>query len=65
MIERYFAQQEAILCHFPNIHCYSLKKKTYNAKQGFISGSIIFETGYRLDFVEVKNTDEQGKIKYR
>ncbi|CAN2040009.1 putative Genome sequencing data, contig C327 [Candidatus Magnetomoraceae bacterium gMMP-15] len=65
MIEKYFLQIEHIIQEFPNIRSLSLKKKIYNVKQGFISGSLIFENGYRLDFAEVRNTDVKAKIKYR
>ncbi len=65
MIEDYFLQIEVIIQEFPNIRSLSLKKKIYNAKQGCISGSIVFENGCRLDFVEVKDTDKSSKVKYR
>jgi len=65
MIEGYFAQLEQILQEFPNICSLTVRKKIYNVKQGYISGSIIFENGYRLDFVEVKDIDIKSKIKYR
>jgi hypothetical protein len=65
MIETYFLQIEQTIQEFPNVRYLSLTKKIYNANQGYISGSIIFENNHRLDFVEVKNTDTQPKIKYR
>ncbi len=65
MIERYFLQLEHIIQEFSNIRSLTLKKKIYNARQGYITGSIIFENGYRLDFTEVKNTDLKSKVKYR
>ena len=65
MIEAYFLQLEQIIQEFPNIRFVSLTKKTYNATQGYIGGSIIFENNHRLDFVEVKNTDIKQKLKYR
>lgn len=65
MIDKYFTQLEQIFQQFPNIQTYTLTKKVYNNKQGFINGMIVFENGYRLDFVEVKNTDVRTKIKYR
>ncbi len=65
MIEAYFLQIERVFQEFPNIRSLSLKKKLYNVKQGYVSGSVIFENGYRLDFVEVKNTDVKPKVKYR
>ncbi len=65
MIEIYFTQLEQILQAFPNIQSSTLKTKRYNEKQGYISGSITFETGCRLEFVEVKDMDRLAKIKYR
>ena len=65
MIEAYFTEIEQTIQEFPHIRFLSLTKKIYNATQGYISGSIIFENSHRLDFVEVKNTDYQNKVKYR
>ena len=65
MIDIYFAQLEQNFQDFPLISFYSLTKKRYNAKQGFIRGTIVFEDGSQLEFVEVKNTDRREKIKYR
>ena len=65
MIESYFAQVEQVLQAFPSIRSYTLKKKVYNSKQGYIGGSIIFENRHRLDFVQVKDLETTGKIKYR
>ena len=49
MIESYFAKVEQALQAFPSIRSYTLKKKVYNSKQGYIGGSIIFENRRRLD----------------
>jgi hypothetical protein len=65
MIETYFTQCEQILQAFPNIQSSTLTTKHYNARQGYISGSILFETGCRLEFVEVKDMDRPAKITYR
>ena len=65
MIEAYFIEIEQTIREFPNVRFVSLTKKIYNATQGYIGGSIIFENNHRLDFVEVKNTDFQQKLKYR
>ncbi|QTA82642.1 putative Genome sequencing data, contig C327 [Desulfamplus magnetovallimortis] len=65
MIEKYFLQLEHIIQQFSNIRSLTLKKKIYNTRQGYITGSVIFENGYRLDFTEVRNTDLKSKIKYR
>lgn len=50
---------------FPYIRSYTLSKKVYNAKQGFIRGVIQFDDDARLEFAEVKDTDVTEKIKYR
>jgi hypothetical protein len=65
MIEGYFSQIERILQEFPNIRSLSVRKKVYNAKQGYIGGSAIFENGYRLDFIEVRDIEVRPKVKYR
>ena len=65
MIETYFTQLEQIIQAFPSIRTYTLQKKIYGSKQGYISGSLLFNNGYRLDFVEVKDIDRASKIKYR
>ena len=65
MIDAYFTQVEHVLQAFPNIRSSTLTTKRYNAKQGYIKGSIDFETGCRLEFVEVKDMDCLAKIKYR
>lgn len=65
MITTYFVQIESVIQTFPNIRSYSLRKKIYNTKQGYIGGTITFTNGYRLEFVEVKNTDIANKVKYR
>lgn len=65
MIDTYFAELEKTLQTFPNILGSTLTKKRYNAKQGYVSGSIQFEDGRRLEFMELKNTDRAAKVKYR
>ena len=65
MIDTYFTQLLQILQTFPNIQSSTVKTKRYNGKQGYISGSIHFETGCRLEFVEVKDMDRPEKVKYR
>ncbi len=65
MIEAYFEQIEGILREFANIRSYTLTKRVYSRQQGYIGGTIIFENGHRLEFMEVKDTDSIGKLKYR
>ena len=65
MIQEYFTRIENILQNFPNIRSYMVKTKVYSVRQGFISGSVIFDNGHALDFAEVKDTDIRRKVKYR
>lgn len=65
MIDIYFSQLEHAIQGFPNVQGSTLKKKRYNANKGYISGSLLFANGYRLEFIEVKDTDRPSKIKYR
>ncbi len=65
MIAAYFAVLEQTLQSFPNILRSTLTKKQYNAKQGYISGSIQFDNGCRLEFMELKDIDRTAKVKYR
>ena len=64
MIDAYFAQVEETLRAFPNIQSSTLTTKRYNARQGYISGRLLFANGHRLEFVEVKDVDHPVKIKY-
>ncbi|TRV04078.1 MAG: hypothetical protein EWV41_18015 [Microcystis wesenbergii Mw_MB_S_20031200_S109] len=43
-----FLQIEQTIREFPNVRYLSLTKKIYNASQGYINGSIIFENHHRL-----------------
>ncbi len=65
MIEDYFLHVENTLREFPNIRSYALNKKIYNSRQGMIGGKIVFENGYLLEFSEVVDTEQIGKMKYR
>jgi hypothetical protein len=65
MIDAYFAQIEQTLQAFPHIQSSTLTKKRYNARQGYISGSLFFVNRYRLEFIEVKDVDRPSKVKYR
>ncbi|MBI5838556.1 MAG: hypothetical protein HZB19_00505 [Chloroflexi bacterium] len=65
MIEEYFLQVENVLREFPNIRSYALNKKVYNSRQGTIGGKVIFENEYSLEFVEVADTEQGIKTKYR
>ncbi|MBF0210604.1 MAG: hypothetical protein HQK64_13245 [Desulfamplus sp.] len=64
MIDDYFLEIETIIKEFFNIRSLTLKKKIYSSKQGYISGSIVFDNCYRLDFIEVKDIDIKSKVKY-
>ena len=65
MIEDYFSQLERVLSEFPIIRSYELTKKVYNLHQGYIGGRIIFENEHSLEFVEVVDNEQSGKLKYR
>ena len=65
MIEIYFEHIEKTIQDFPCVSSYTISKKVYNTKQGFIRGVIQFEDDTHLEFVEVKDTDRSEKIKYR
>lgn len=65
IIEAYFTQVEAVLRDFPSISASSIRKISYNSTQGYIGGTVMFGNGDRLDFIEVVNTAQVAKIKYR
>jgi hypothetical protein len=65
MIAAYFAELEQTIQSFPNILRSILTKKQYNARQGCISGSVSFDNGCRLEFMELKDCDRAAKVKYR
>jgi hypothetical protein len=65
MIDEYFSELEQTLQAFPDIQSVTLTTKRYNARQGYISGSLLFVNGYRLEFMEVKDMDRSSKVKYR
>ncbi|MBN2093250.1 hypothetical protein JW964_26740 [candidate division KSB1 bacterium] len=65
MIEKYFEEIERMISYFRTIRTYSVFKKIYNDKQGFINGTIIFKDNSIMEFAEVKDIDVKPKIKYR
>ena len=65
MIETYFSSLERVLQEFPTIRSYALSRKVYNLQQGYIGGKIVFENSHSLEFVEVINVEQAGKVKYR
>ncbi|MDO9129645.1 MAG: DUF6516 family protein [Anaerolineales bacterium] len=65
MIEDYFLTIEKVLQDFPTIRSRALAQKVYNHHQGYHSGKIVFENGYSLEFIEVVDTEQQEKVKYR
>lgn len=65
MIEKYFIEIEQTISFFKNIKSYSLSRKIYNNKQGYIKGDIVFNDDTVLEFAEVIDIDFKSKIKYR
>ena len=66
MISDYFFRVKDALGKYAHIISgYSTNEKTYSDKKGFIEGEVIFYDESKLDFAEVKDTDEPSKTKYR
>jgi hypothetical protein len=65
MIHKYFEEIEKTILYFQkDISYYSVNKKVYSEKQGFIKGTIVFHNQYKLDFIEVKDINTNFKDKY-
>lgn len=66
MIDDYFDTLEKTVLDFKRIiKSYTIFKKAYNEKQGYIKGDISFSNDSQLCFIEVKNTETRPKNKYR
>ena len=66
MIDDYFENLEKTVLDFKRIiKSYTIYKKAYNEKQGYIKGDILFSNDSQLCFIEVKNTEVRPKNKYR
>ncbi len=66
MIEKYFEKIEKIINSFNEItDNYSTRKKIYNDSQGLIFGEIIFKNEFTLSFLELIDTSQKKKIKYK
>jgi hypothetical protein len=66
MIDDYFENLEKTVLDFKRIiKSYTIFKKAYNEKQGYIKGDIVFANSSQLCFIEVKNTEVSPKDKYR
>lgn len=65
MLDAYFAELEEAVRDFPYTVSYSFQKKFYGASQGFVKGSVLLQDESVLEFVEVKDADRPGKLKYR
>lgn len=65
MIDNYFELIERTVLDFKAIiSSYTIFKKTYSEKQGYIKGEILFKNNSQFRFIEVKNTESDQKIKY-
>jgi hypothetical protein len=66
MIDDYFEKIEKTILEFRYLlKSSSIFKKSYNSKQGYIKGDVVFINDSRLCFIEVKNTEVKQKNKYR
>jgi len=65
MIESYFEEIEKTIYFFRHmVKAYSVNKKIYSSKLGYINGIIHFVNNTKLHFTEVKNTESFPKVKY-
>lgn len=66
MVTKYFEKIERIINGFREIIAKQvISKKTYNDTQGLIVGEIEFTDESELSFMELKNTDQLKKKKYK
>ena len=65
MISSYFEDIENAISSFKNIRFYSIEKKHYSHTKGLLKGIIIFTNNYKLEFMEIKDTDISFKYKYK
>jgi len=66
MIDVYFELIDQTILDFKAaISSYTIYKKAYNERQGYIKGEILFKNSSRFSFIEVKNTELKQKLKYR
>lgn len=66
MILDYFTKVKESLKRYSHlISDSSTVEKTYSDTKGFIRGDVVFSDDSQLDFAEVKDTEEEGKKKYR
>ncbi len=66
MIDNYFELIDRTILDFKAIiSSYTILKKSYSEKQGYIKGEILFKNSSQFHFIEVKNTGLKQKIKYR
>ena len=64
MIDNYFELIDRTVLDFKAItSSYTLLKKSYSEKQGYIKGEILFKNSSQFHFIEVKNTGLKQKIK--
>jgi len=65
MISKYFDNIKSEIENYSHIvENYQLKEKVYSEVRGFIEGELSFTDESRLDFAEVKDTEQFEKVKY-
>ena len=66
MVNTYFEKIGRIISGFQKmIINQSIRNKVYNDTQGLISGEIVFTDESELSFMELKNTEQDRKKKYK
>ncbi len=66
MVSKYFEKIGKVISGFQEIITnQTISKKVYNDTQGLISGKINFIDESKLSFMELKNTKQENKKKYK
>lgn len=66
MITQYFASVRQTLQEYSHIiSSYTSEEKVYSDEKGYVQYTIVFIDRSVLEFAEVKNSDEESKVKYR
>lgn len=66
MVNKYFEKIESVISSFSEIiDNYTTQKKIYNDTQGLISGEIDFKDDSELQFSELKDIEQNSKLKYK
>ena len=65
MILQYFQKIENLIKDFPDVQKYDFKINIYDENYGSIIGKIFLKNNFKLEFLEVVDTENNIKDKYR